>query len=217
MATVECLGADGLLLNQNIDAITAIFSAGTPQIYSLFCFSPPCLSNQFRLNHNPPPHLFSSLFPLSHHPSSSLKFCIPTWSMCNDLAGLRQILYPRLFTEGEREREKEREREREKERERGSDVNVTLTVTTDVTNTSGCIRTFSPPHTLAHTHTITSGIDRSQAKLQFFFVSLQITSVKQITSHKMRARYTVSGVELEGNLVVLYLEKGGCWWETQWK
>lgn len=65
MATVECLGADGLLLNQNIDAITAIFSAGTPQIYSLFCFSPPCLSNQFRLNHNPPsPPLFLPLSPL---------------------------------------------------------------------------------------------------------------------------------------------------------
>lgn len=38
---------------------------------------------------------------LSHHPSSSLKFCIPTWSMCNELAGLRQTLYPRVFTERE--------------------------------------------------------------------------------------------------------------------
>lgn len=108
MAAVECLGADGLLLNQNIDAITAIFSAGAPQIYSLFCFSPPCLSNQFRLNHNPPPPHPPLFLPLSlsQHPSSSLRFCIPTSSMCNDLAGHRQTLIPTLFTERQRCRRK---------------------------------------------------------------------------------------------------------------
>lgn len=83
----------------------------------------------------PPPFLPLSL---SHHPSSSLKFCIPTWSMCNELAGLRQTLYGRLFTE--------------RERERGADINVTLTGITHVTNTSGCIHTFSHPYTCTHIH-----------------------------------------------------------------
>lgn len=145
-----------------------------------------------------PPPLSNFAFPLD--------LCVMTWPGSD-----------RHYTQDCLQRERENERGKERKREWGSDINVTLTVTTDVTNTSGCIRTFSPPHTLAHTHTITSGIDCSRAKLQFFFVSLQITSVKQIASHKMRARYTVSGVELEGNLVVLYLEEVGCWWETQWK
>ncbi len=108
----ERWGVDGHLLNQNIEAITAIFSAGTPQIYSLFCFSPPCLSSQLRLNHNPPisPPPFLPLS-LSHRPSFSLRFCIPTWSMCNELARLRQTLYPRVFTGRDREGEREREGE----------------------------------------------------------------------------------------------------------
>lgn len=85
-AAVECLGTDGLLLNQNIDAIFAIFSAGTPQTYSLFCLSPRCLSNQFRLNHNPLPSFTS---PLPFLPLPSLLFfcnfafpldvCVMTW------------------------------------------------------------------------------------------------------------------------------------------
>lgn len=50
-----------------------------------------------------PPPLFLPLS-FSHNPTSSLKFCIPTWSMRNDLAGFRRMLYPRLFTERERER-----------------------------------------------------------------------------------------------------------------
>lgn len=102
IAAAECFDPDGLLLNQNIDAITAILSAGAPQIYSLFCFSPPCLFNQLRLNHNPYP--FPNPPPLhpcspSQHRCSSLRYCVPTSSMCNDLARLRQTLYPPVFTE----------------------------------------------------------------------------------------------------------------------
>ena len=86
---MEYLGTDGLQSIQNIDAIPAIFSAGTPQTYSLFCFSPPCLSNQLRLNRNPPLHLSSSS--LSPSPTTSpplpplsnfvfpLDVCVMTW------------------------------------------------------------------------------------------------------------------------------------------
>lgn len=56
-----------------------------------------------------PPPLFLPLS-FSHNPTSSLKFCIPTWSMRNDLAGFRQALYPRLFTQTERDRARERHR-----------------------------------------------------------------------------------------------------------
>lgn len=98
---------DGLLLNQNIDAITAILSAGTPQTYSLFCFSPPCLSNQFRLNHNQPLHLFSSLFPSPTIPpplsnfAFSLDLCVMTWLGSDG-----------RYTQDCLQRERERERHR---------------------------------------------------------------------------------------------------------
>lgn len=105
------------------------------------------------------------------------------------------------------------------QRERGADVNVTLTGITHVTNTSGCML-LSLSHTQTHTHAHVQSHKesiRKPPKLHFFFLSIQITSVKQIVSWKMRARYTVSGLEPEGNLVVLYLEKERCWWEIEWK
>lgn len=141
---MDCLGTDGLLLNQNIDAITAIFRAGTPQTYSLFCFSPPCLSNQFRLNRNPPLHLLSSFFPSPTIPpplsnfAFPLDLCVMTWPDSN-----------RRYTQDCLQRERERER--------GADVNVTLTGITHVTDTSGCTCTFSLSlvRTCAHTRTHT--------------------------------------------------------------
>lgn len=98
---VELVGTDGIPLNQNIDAITAIFSAGTPQTYSLFCFSPPCLSNPFRGNRSPllHPHTFLSPSPITLPSFSNLAF--PKRCMCNDLAGLRQTPWPQ-FTDRKR-------------------------------------------------------------------------------------------------------------------
>ena len=66
-----------------------------------------------------------------------------------------------------------------------------------MTNTSGFIHTFSVSHTLTHRYSHEESI---RIKLHFFFESLQITSVKQIISYKMRARYTVSGEELSGSI-----------------
>lgn len=102
---------DGLLLNQNIDAITAILSAGTPQTYSLFCFSPPCLSNQFRLNHNQPLHLFSSLFPSPTIPPPLSNFAFPL-----DLCVMTWLGWDRRYTQDCLHREKERDRARERHR-----------------------------------------------------------------------------------------------------
>lgn len=136
---------DGLLLNQNIDAITAILSAGTPQTYSLFCFSPPCLSNQFRLNHNQPLHLFSSLFPSPTIPPPLSNFAFPL-----DLCVMTWLGSDRRYTQDCLHRQ------RETERERGTDMNVTLTGITHVTNTSGCTHTFSlslmQPCTVTYNH-----------------------------------------------------------------
>lgn len=62
-------------------------------------------------------------------------------------------------------------------------------------------------HTWAHTQSHKESI-WINPNYTCFFLSLQITSVKQIVPQKMRARYTVSWAEPEGNLVVLYLERG---------
>lgn len=93
MATLE---VPKLLQNHNIDAITAIFSAGVPQFYGFSAFQHPVYPTGSTATHPHPPPIL--LFPPpTIHLSLSQSQMFPTLTTCNSLARLTKSMYPTLF------------------------------------------------------------------------------------------------------------------------
>lgn len=128
MAAVECSGPEGLLLKSKYWCNHCYFQCWrTTNLQFILLFA--TLFTQ-PVQNEPQSTSFPPSFPLTPSLLLFLRFCIPTSSVCNDLAGLRQTLYPTLFTE----------------KEWAADVNVTLTGITHVAK-------WMHAYLLCHIHT----------------------------------------------------------------